>query len=338
MCEFSLKRIHDVMYYPDLFSTDQEYMYELSCLPRIELGTEPLYILAPQSSVLFTPKLRYMRKYLENEVNRYINAATSTIEDDGSEEVTKYVLKNTREATKTLISEVRSHLAARDCNGLHWENASKEKPDFKASSIDVMEYVVFLHCAMAEITRCWLEIQDRYAYLMGKDSLYDVSLIYTTYLRATPDKAFEVKRSDKYDEESKKFKKCRSDCSFLYDNDDYFPTAIQEFTNKLKGHHLIKDSVDFKTMESLFSGHPCRITIQWLGDNHILTWIIKGLCADDNPIITTWPSGTSKWDVVSQRFVDKNGDPMPNIRQESKRKNSESVVNEVIKALAGYLR
>lgn len=337
MFEFGLKKIHDVMNYPNLFSTDQEYMNELSCLPRIELDTEPLYMLTPKLSILFTPKLRYMKKYLENEVNRHINAATNTIEDDGSEEVTKFVLKKTREATKTLISEVRRQLATFDFNGLHWKNASAEQPYYNQTFLGVMEYVVFLHCAMAEISRCWLEIQDRYAYLIGDEGLYDVSLIYTSYLNTIPDKAFEIKRSVKYDEESKKFKKCRSDCSFLYDNDDYFAIAIQEFTNKLKRHNLIKDSVDLKTMESLFRGHPCRITIQWLGDNHVLTWIIKGLCPDDNPTITAWPKGTSKWDVVSCRFLDKNGNPMPNIRQESKRKGSQDVVNEIVEALTGYM-
>lgn len=337
MFEYGLKKIHDVMNYPSLFSTDQEYMNELCCLPRIELDTEPLYVLAVQSRVLFTPKLRYMKKYLENEVNRYINAATNIIGEDGSEQVTKFVLKKARETTKTLISEVRRQLETFDSDGSHWGNASNEKPDFNISHIVPMEYVVFLHCAMAEITRCWLEIQDRYAYLIGEEALYDVSLIYTTFLKATPDKAFEVKRSEKYDEESKKFKKSRSDCSFLYDNEEYFAIAIQEFTNKLKRHHLIDNSVDVKNMESLFSGHPCRITIQWLGDNHILTSIIKGLCPDDKPTITTWPAGTSKWEVVSKRFLDKNGEPMPNIRQESKRKKTESVVEEIIEALTGYL-
>ena len=336
MYEFNLRKIFNVMTYPDLFSTDQEYMSELSCLPRIELDTEPLYTLTPKLSVLFTPKLRYMKTYLENEVNRHVNAATNTIEDDGSEEVAKFILKKSREATKTLVSEVKRQLATFDFNGIHWKNASAEEPNYNHSSLGVMEYVVFLHYAMAEICRCWMEIQDRYAYLIGDEGLYDVSLIYTSYLNTTPDKAFEVKRSEKYDEEAKKFKKCRSDCSFLYDNDDYFAIAIQEFSNNLKKHNLIADSIDLKTMESLFRGHPCRTTIQWLGDNHVLTWIIKGLCPDDNPTVTTWPEGTSKWDVISCRFLDKDGKPMPNIRQESKRKGTQELVNELVQSLAGY--
>lgn len=146
----------------------------------------------------------------------------------------------------------------------------------------------------------------------------------------------DIKRSEKYNEESRNFKKCRTDCSFLYDNEEYFAIAIQEFTNKLKQHKLINDTVDIKTMESLFRGRSCRTTIQWLGDNPVLTWIIKGLCSDTDPTITTWPEGTSKWDVVSNRFLDKNGKPMPNIRTEKDRKTKTSIVNEVVKALVDY--
>ena len=90
-------------------------------------------------------------------------------------------------------------------------------------------------------------------------------------------------------------------------------------------------------MMSLFRGHSCRTKYTWLGPNHVLTHIIKGLTKDDNPIITTWPEGTSKWDVISCRFVDKDGYALPNIRQETARKGFESVVKEAVDALAGYL-
>ena len=146
-----------------------------------------------------------------------------------------------------------------------------------------------------------------------------------------------MKRSEKYEEEVKGFKKGRTDCCFLYDNEDYFAVAIQEFTNKLRSHNLIPNDTDFKQMESLFRGHSCRTKYTWLGANHVLTHIIKGLTKDDNPVITAWPEGTSKWEVVSCRFVDKDGNALPNIRQESARKGSETVVKEVIDSLAGYL-
>lgn len=103
-----------------------------------------------------------------------------------------------------------------------------------------------MHYIIAELARCWLELQDRYAYVIGTAGCYDVSLFYTANFNKYPDKEFEIKRSVKYDEESRNFKKCRTDCSFLYDNEEYYAIAIQEFTNKLKQYKLIEDSVDVK--------------------------------------------------------------------------------------------
>lgn len=143
--------------------------------------------------------------------------------------------------------------------------------------------------------------------------------------------------TDKCDAETKTSKKCRTDCCFFFDNEEYFAIAIQEFTNKLKSHKLIESTLEVKSMMSLFRGRSCRTTYKWLGDNHILTWIIKGLCNENNPIVTTWPDGTSKWDVVSNRFLDKNGNPMSNIRQETKRIKQESVINDIVQALASYM-
>ena len=101
---------------------------------------------------------------------------------------------------------------------------------------------------------------------------------------------------------------------------------------------MIPEETDLKQMESLFSGHPCRTTYKWIGPPHVLTHIIKGLTKDDNPIITTWPEGTSKWDVVFCRFVNEKGEPLPkNIRTETARKKYASIVEDTVKALAAFL-
>lgn len=336
MYNFDLKKVHDLILFDDVCTTDNEYMTGASSLPHIELETDALYVLAPKMSVLFTGKLRYYRHVIENEINRHINAATELLESEGSEELTKFILKKTRESVLTLANEANRQLDFLDNNGLAWKNITSDNPivsDFSKSAIEV---VVYMHYIIAELARCWLELQDRYAYVIGTAGCYDVSLFYTANFNKYPDKEFEIKRSVKYDEESRNFKKCRTGCSFLYDNEEYYAIAIQEITNKLKQYKLIEDSVDVKTIESVFRGHSCRTSIKWLGENHLLTWIIKGLCSDTNPIVTTWPEGTSKWDVVSNRFLDKNGNPMPNIRQESKRKKQTSIVNEVVQALVGY--
>jgi hypothetical protein len=235
-----------------------------------------------------------------------------------------------------LVNEAK-RLTRLDIGDKNWKNIISETPSVPGHSKAAIELAVFSHYVIAELARCWLELQDRYAYVIGEVGCYDVSLFYTSFVGRIPDKEFKLNRSDKYDEEAKHFKKGRTDCCFFYDNDEYFATAIQEFTNKLHQHHLIPEGLDTKSMMSLFRGHSCRTKYTWLGPNHVLTHIIKGLTKDDNPIITTWPEGTSKWDVISCRFVDKNGYALPNIRQETARKGFESVVKEAVDALAGYL-
>ena len=336
MNNFDLRKVHDLILFRDVCNSPNEYMTEASSLPRIELNTEALYVLSPDTNILFTTKLHYYRLLIENEVNRHINAATELLEADGSEELTKFVLKKTREAVATLVNEAKQ-LTKYDIGDKNWKNITSEEPYFSEHSKAAVEVSVFSHYVIAELTRCFLELQDRYAYVVGNAGCYDVSLFYTSYVGRNPDKEFEVKRSEKYEEEAKNFRKVRTDCCFLYDNEDYFAIAIQEFTNKLIAHKLVPEDMDCKKMESLFRGHPCRTKYTWLGDNHVLTHIIKGLTKDDDPIISTWPEGTPKWTVVSCRFLDKDGNPLPNIRTETPRKGFESVVKEAVDALAGYL-
>ena len=102
MNNFDLKSIHLLLSFADMCTTNNEYMTEASSLPRIELDTTPLYVIQTKMEVLFTPKLRYYRLWVENEVNRHVNAATNTIEDDGSEEVAKFILKKSKARVKFL--------------------------------------------------------------------------------------------------------------------------------------------------------------------------------------------------------------------------------------------
>lgn len=338
MNNFDFKKVQDLILFKNVFTTDNEYMTEAGCLPHIELETEPLYVLTPVMSVLFTTKLRYYRCVVENEINRYINSVTELLESNDNEELTKSVLQKTRESVFALTYEAKRRLAWSEYDGLTWKNISSDNPIIPEFSKPTIEYVVYIHYIIAELARCWLELQDRYAYVIGSAGCYDVSLFYTSIFNKYPVKEFKLERSEKYEDEAKKFKKFRTDCCFRYVAGDNFAPAIQEFTNKLKFHKLIPDDVDCKYMESLFSYHSCRRTYKWLGDKHILTHIIKGLCNEKNPIITTWPEGTSPWTVVSCRFVDKNGKPLPNIRTEKERKRTKTVVNDIVHALAGYFK
>ncbi len=335
--DFSLREIRDLIPFNNVFSTQDEYMSELSCLPRIEIGT-PLYVLTPKMELLFTQKLRYYRLLVERGINRHINSAIELSEKENDDELTKFIWKKTKESVLSLVNEVCRQLAIFDSFDNGWANITSTKPTVSDFCKPVIEYVVFLHYLLAELVRCWMEMQDRYIHVIGETGRYDVSLLYTGLAqRMSPDAEFEVKQSEKYDEGAKDTKKTRTDCCFTYDNKEYFATAIQEFTNKLKLHHLISDDVDVKAMESLFSGRPCKKTYIWLGENHVLTHIIKKLTDEDEPIIKTWPDDTPKWKVVSQRFVDKDGNPLPNISKETLRKKQQSIIDEVVKSLASYL-
>lgn len=335
MKNLNLKNIHDLMAFENLFSSNHDYINEANCLGHIELDTEPLYEINTNKQVLFTTKLRYYALLIEKEINRHLNTATNLLEKQNNADLSKFILKKTRDAVTSLINKSNRQITIIDKSDHNWEAIISDNPDYNNFRSD-KELVVFYHYLIAQLTRCWLELQDRYAYVIGKE-LYDVNLFYSSYVKRTPDTVFEVKRTLKYDDEAKTFKKCRPDCCFLYDNDEYFAFAIQEFTNKLRQQHLIPDDIDYKYMESLFSGRSCRRTYKWLGDNHILTHIIKGLTDDNKPIITTWPEGTSKWDVVSCRFVDKEEKTLPNIRNETERKGTKTIVKEAVEALACYL-
>lgn len=334
----NLDKFHELLSFKNLYSSQNEYMDEANSLPQIKLDTEPLYKIDIPSKMLFTPKLHYYAQVLENEVNRYLNAVNNLLETEeggGNEELTKDMIKVTRDSVVTLIKEANSQLASYDFYGIYWKSLYSGTPDFMTWGF-IIECSAYYRYMISQLVRCWLELQDRYAYIIGKHK-YDAFMFYTTFLERAPEEEIKFCRTDKYTEESKMFKKSRTDCCFLYDNKEYFATSIQEFTNKLKQFELIPKEIDYKQMESIFRGHSCRTQIPWLGDNHILTSLIKGICNDDSPIVTTWPKGTSKWEVVSQRFVDKDGKCLPNIRQESARKKSQTIVTELINAFKAYI-
>jgi hypothetical protein len=323
------------MSFENLFPSDNDYIIEANSLRHIELDTEALYEINTKKHILFSTKLRYYALLIESEINRHLNAATNLLEDQDDADLSKFVIKKTREAVTSLVNESNRQLAFIDHLEQNWRDIISNTPNYNVLRSE-KELVVFYHYMIAQLTRCWLEIQDRYAYVIGRER-YDVDLFYSSYVKRTPDAVFEVKRTSKYCDEAKTFKKCRPDCCFLYDNKEYFAIAIQEFTNKLRQHHLIPNEMDCKKMEGLFRGHSCRTKYTWLGKPHVLTHIIKGLTKDENPIISSWPEGTSKWDVVSSRFIDKDGNALPNIRQESTRKSSETIVKDIVDALAGYM-
>lgn len=314
MYRFDMANVRNLLRFDDLFPKIDNYMKESAYLPQVELDTVPLYEIVLQTDILFTPKLRYYQMLLRNEVNKDINETVKVLEDEASVELTKFLLKKIRDAATTLMHDADAYLRQFDSADRLWMKVISGQAAIIDSEWAISEKAVFMHYAFAELTRCWLELQDRYAYANNGVGLYDSNLFYSTIVKRSPDKEFEVKQVEKYKDETKKFKRFYPDCCFLYDNEENFNNALQEFTNKLHAFQLISDDVDVKTMERLFRGRKCRNTYTWLGSKAVLTHLIRNICDDVNPIVTTWPEGTSKWSVVEARFVTKDGKSVGNIR------------------------
>ena len=156
MNSFDLRKVHDLIMFRDVCTNDNAYMTEASSLPRIELETDALYVLTPKMSVLFTPKLRYYRLVVENEINRHINAATELLEADRTEELAKFVLKKTREAVTTLTNEAK-RLTILNIGDKNWKNITSEKPSIRRHEKAATELAVYSHYVIAELARCWLD-------------------------------------------------------------------------------------------------------------------------------------------------------------------------------------
>ena len=335
MKDFKLDEIYKLISFGELFGTDNEYMRELAYIHNVDLVSEAIYTLTTQTRVLFTPKLRYYAKRTEAAVNTYVKDYTRLLEGADSCQV-KYVLKVTREAAETLIRLAGSIRFEFDNGDVYWNLIRSDAPNYTDFIKPTIERVVYMHVVTAELVRFWLEMQDRFADVVGTESRYDTSLIYSSLLNKQPDKEFEVQKIEREEAIKIGSKTIRTDCSFFLDAGDELAAAAQQFRNKLVGRGLLSEETDAKDMMSLLSGRPCRKQFRWIGDKHFLKWIIQGLIKEE--IISTWPKGTSQWDVVSCRFIDKDGKPMTNdIRTEKTRKKAETVYEEVIDTLRGYV-
>lgn len=329
------KDVKELLQFRDLFPKVDHYMKEVVCLPQVDVESNPLYEVDVDNDVLFSTKLVYFCQRLKNEINKHINEKASLIEEKDSYPLTSYILKITRESIITLMHDANDFLEQYDRDDHLWEQVSSGNPSIRESDRAIAEKVVFMHYAFAELTRCWLELQDRYRKDIGR---YSVALFYSSCVHRFPEKAFEVRQTEESEKGIKKNKNCNPDCCFLYDNDDeHFNDAMQELTNKFHSYKLIPEETDVKTMECLFRGRPCRHTYLWIGSTAVLAEITRQLCDDDAPIISTWPKGTSKWDVIKTRFKLQDGKSLENIRNLKPPKKQMETINDIVSIFKSWL-
>ena len=92
---------------------DSIYRELLSKTPEIPMPEELGFRLSYERHFLFTYRVRYYCRLINNEVANHLRQAFNIIDNDQSEYTTAYLLKLTREAVTTLIAD-----AANQCQKL----------------------------------------------------------------------------------------------------------------------------------------------------------------------------------------------------------------------------
>ena len=189
MFTFDFKKVHNLLSFPDLYTTSDEYMRQLNSLSLITLNVEPLYVLDIGQNILFTPKLHYYRRLIEGEINRHINEACHLADTDNAGDLAKYIMKLTREAAETIIKESKCQLDIIDKDGSIWMKLSSDGSLPYNVDQKCLELIVFLHIVIAELVCCWMELQERF-----HEGSYTVPLIYSSLISCRPDCMLNIKR------------------------------------------------------------------------------------------------------------------------------------------------
>lgn len=332
MSELNLSELHEILLgnlqpwrinnqYPDAHFRNQ-----LTELNSIKPKTIEFYRIDTASQLFFTPRTRYYQKLIDNAVKRHINQLAKAIDANKSENLAKYLLKTSNDATATILHEAAQTLRNRS---LHIKNLTNDDIDF-AEHQDQKEYTVIVHYMIASLVKCRLEVQEHYTTLICPDELYDVASCYTTFVMTNPNQLFKIEKNDT-NNGNKKSKIKPNDCTFLFEAEDdvEFNAMVESLFNKLIKHELIPKNTDKEYIIELFSGEKANFTIQWLGSNSIMAFWIKKLIKDK---IITIPSGVTHWHVVSCRFVGTDGKQLPNLGKENSRKSEETIVADLVSA------
>ena len=287
---------------------------------------EMFFSLRYDSYIQFTPRIRYYCRLVDNETAQQLIRAKQLIDTDGSEQLTKYVLKVIRENVVTLIKD-----AVRQCSlfavDVQWFSGGLT--DF-VSQREEKEYLIILYYIIASLACCWMEIQNLYCYVLDDTEIYDVCTFYAnvTGWRDNPLVKIEMKE----DNISNKRPKVTY-CSFLYNNNDQeeWNISMQAFYNKLILYNLIDPYTDKAAFLNVFRGKGTRAVITWTGKTATLHAIIsKGVT---NGWLTTYPSSSTHWDVVTCRFIDTNGTPIPNLGSKKDNKGDIEMVEDILSTL-----
>lgn len=335
-----LKYIHEVLcgkerpWRKDKNLPDSNYQNLFKITPIIPVSFTCQYLLEYKNYLLFTPKVKYYCQMIDNVLVDYLNGCFRIIEKDGSEELTKYMVSDIHKNIKTLINEAKCEL---DNCPITIDVFNGENVDFHTLKVE-NEKCIILNYIISSLIKCWFEIQNKCHYIFDEADLYDIDSFSVETTGKLPNKVFMIKPL-KVEPPQKASKYKRTDCSFLYINNDTENRnyAFTDLHTTLIRYELIPPETDLKDLMSVFSGTQSRAQIKWLKDNHILATALKRLI-NGLKIITIYPETATIWQVVSCRFIDKDGNAMPNLGSESERKSTSNIVDEIVSAFTGYLQ
>ena len=294
--------------------SDSSYQQKLSSTPAIPMPNELLYQLKYEKYLLFTYRVRYYCRLIDNAIADHLRQAFEhTINSDQSEYLAAYLLKQTREAVSTLVAD-----AVNRCQTL--TVTTERFTDFNVNRQE-KEYYVILHYVIASLVRCWMEMQENYQYVIDSSDRYDISSFYASVVGWIDDPLIKVISVNENvpDEKNKKI----STCSFYYINNDEYDrnTCLSAFYRKLVQYKQIPNDTDQKHLFDIFNGGNTNATIKWIGKEATLRTIIFKL-VEEKKIVTTWPEGYGHWYVVQCRFQYEDGNSMKDLSsyKEGKRK------------------
>lgn len=338
MKENELRYIHDVLcgnerpWRIDKDMPEIHYKNLLINTPVLPLQFTNKFTLAYEKHLLFTSKIKYYCQMIHNESVGYLNEKCKLIDTDNSEELTKYILNISQKAIETLINEAKSILD--DCH-VDIEELNGDNADFYSQKDEKEKYII-LNYTISLLIKCWMELQDRYSYVINEVDRQSVKEFSVTTTGKLPNKMFVVLPITT-EEKNNRNKQTRTDCSFLYVNNDEENKnmAFEDLHQVLVNYGYIPNGTSKKDMIDIFSGRSTRAKIIWLKDNHILATVMKKWI-NEQKIVSTYPESATIWQVVSQRFTDAKGNPLPNLGSETERKKTIDIVDRIVKTLSDY--
>lgn len=303
---------------------DRYYREKLGMTVPIPLPQDVKYQVSIKPHLMFTSRVRYYCRLVDNAVTGHLREVFNMLDSDGSENLILYLQKLTRESVTTLVHDAVGH-----CRRLVL--VAEEPTDF-IEHREEKEYLVILHYLIASLTRCWMEIQERYSYVVDVADRMDVTQFYASVVGWVDMPIVQVETLAKEPNNGNGHPKI-STCSFYYINSDEGDRnrCLSDFRNRLIHYGLIPATTDLKQLLAVFGGRSTAAVIEWTGKKHVLKFIIVKLMK--KRALSIYPEQYSQWYVVSCRFR-YGGEQMPNISTETRRKKDEAMIDDIVRTLA----